>query len=84
MRDNTMNIDEFNVSERCRYELKRVGVTTVEDIVEFLEGQADGPAMIRAGWLKHFEEIVNELKSLNLWSETLENTWPNDLFSSST
>lgn len=73
--DSKMHIEDFNVSEECRSELKRVGFITVEDVVEFLEEQAKGQAMIRAGWLKCFDEITKQLKVLNLWSKTLEQTW---------
>jgi hypothetical protein len=73
-----MKLDEFNVSQECRHELARVGFATVEEIVEFLEEQAQGHAMIKAGWLKCFDEIVEQLKLLNLWSETMEQAWSED------
>lgn len=73
-----MNIDQFNVSENCRHELQRVGVLDVEEIVEFLEEQSKGQAMIQAGWLKYFSEIVEQMKLLGLWSESMEQTWPED------
>jgi hypothetical protein len=46
--------------------------------VEFFEEQAQGHAMIKAGWLKCFDQIVKQLKLLNLWSETMEQAWSED------
>lgn len=71
-----MRVEEFGVSENCMHELKRVGFTSVEEIVIFLEQQAKGRAMIEAGWLKCFDEIVNQLKLCDFWSPELEDAWP--------
>jgi len=74
-----MRIDDFNVSEQCLQELKRTGVTTVEDIVFFLDQYAkSGGGTFRAKWVKCFDEIVAQLKRLNLWSENMEKFWPSD------
>lgn len=71
-----MEIDNFKVSERCRYELKRVGFTRVEEIVDFLEQHSEGGAMIRAPWLKCFAEIVSQIKVQGFWTDVLESAWP--------
>jgi hypothetical protein len=74
-----VNIDEFNVSHECRHELVRVGFATVEEVVEFLEEQAQGHALIQAGWIKCFDEIIEQLKLLDFWSEMMEQAWPEDI-----
>lgn len=74
-----VKIDELNVSRECRHELTKVGFTTVEEIADFLEQQAKGDATIRAGWLSYFVDIVEQLKLLGLWSETMEQAWPEDI-----
>lgn len=73
-----MTIDEFSVSEECRHQLKRAGFTEVEQIVFFLEQMAIGQPMIRAGWIQYFDELIEALKELDLWSQTMERVWPSD------
>ncbi len=73
--ERNVKVENFKVSTRCIGELKRVGVTAVEEIVEFLEAYQHG-TMIEAGWLKCFDEIIDELRNLGLWSEELERKWP--------
>lgn len=73
-----MTIDEFNVSEECRFQLKRVGFREVDDLVELLERAAKGQLRISARWIRHFDEIIEELKNLGLWTETMEQAWQSD------
>ena len=71
-----MTIDDFNVSEDCRLRLREVGFTAVEEIVEFLEQQAISRGMSAGRWVSCFDEIVEQIKLLGLWSDILEQGWP--------
>jgi hypothetical protein len=73
-----MRIEDFGVSEECLTELKRVGVMDVEDIAQFFEQIAIAQPTFEAGWLKYWDEIVNQLKVLGYWAERMGQTWPSN------
>jgi hypothetical protein len=75
-----MNIEDLGVDTKCLAELRRVGFTEVEEIVEWLEDQVQGRAMIRAGWMKCFSDVVKRLKHYGFWSDELEQAWPSQIF----
>ena len=69
-----MTIDEFDVSEECRNELKNVGFTFVEEIVEILNNNAEIGAPIARVWGEHLKETIAQLELMGLWTEP-ENFW---------
>ena len=70
-----MRIEDFHVSEECRRSLKRVGFSTVEEIVEFFEVYTGSCIPVNARWLYYHREIISELKRLGLWPTMLDQSW---------
>jgi hypothetical protein len=65
-------IEELNLSEKCIKDLKRAGFITVEDIVMILKSNIQ----MGGAWLKCFDPLLEQLKSLGFWSDELENLYP--------
>ncbi len=73
---NHMTIEDLGLSDKCLVELKRVGFTMVEEVIEFLEMHSKQD-MILQRWIPQcFDEIMTQLKQLDYWSEKLEQSWP--------
>lgn len=65
-----MRIEDLNIGEECLGKLRRAGVTRVEEIVEFLEASVGTGASTEIVWGgKCFDEVVDKLKLMGLWSE---------------
>jgi hypothetical protein len=68
-----MRVEDFNVSEQCLEHIKKSGFETVEQIAELLN-QLDGGTFGWADWIMCVDEIVTQLKRLDLWSEKDKNS----------
>ncbi len=69
-----MPIESLSASEQCIDALKQSGFTTVGELVEFLEGTWGGRAgsvALAPRALKYLDEIVNRLKAIGCWPDTL-------------
>ncbi len=74
--NDALRIEALGLSEKCLAELKRVGFTTVEEVIEFLEEHTEED-MPLVRWIpKCIDEITQQLKQFGYWSEKLELAWP--------
>ncbi len=65
-----MRIEDLNVSEECLSQLRRTGVTMVEELVEFLNQSVGTGVSVHIHWgTQCFEEIMRQLELMGLWSE---------------
>ena len=62
-----MQLEELGLSEQCVMALKRGGLHTAEEIVEFLETY-EWENEMHARWLRYFDIILEQLKHSGYWS----------------
>jgi len=63
-----MKIEEFDISEECRDELRSAGIESVDDIVEFFQ-EVVGNATVVISWAECVDEVVDRLKLMGLLPE---------------
>jgi hypothetical protein len=74
-----MPIESLNVSEPCLEGLRLSGITTVGEIVDFLELTWGGRAGTVSGthkFMLHLPETVRQLKAIGCWPDDLEDINP--------
>jgi len=59
-----MSIEEFDVSEACRDQLRSTGISSVDELVEFFLYIKN--ATFTISWGDCFEEVLNQLKIMEL------------------
>ena len=68
-----MPIESLKVSAECLDGLKKSDVTTVGQLVRFLEQvRGANPGRLNFKFLKYLPETVNELKSIGCWPDDRE------------